>query len=210
MRHQTHLVQRRLAVEQDHVAVHHVPLHNVTYFELRGHFPAVPELEEPLVAVRKHHEVGSRVLRHPVHHALAQHLDVVARHFVRVRHVHGDVHGHAHLVDPEVRVRGDHRASTEVHSLAAKIPPKPPLLALQPLNKPPQRFPRSLELRQACQLAVDVHGALALQKVPLLHEVHNCQPTLQPRVQHVVHLDDLHQLHGDVVLIGPCRRLHLH
>lgn len=37
---------------------------------------------------------------------------------------------------------------------------------------------------------------------PLLHEVHDGESFVQPLPQHVVHFDDLHQLHGDVVFVA--------
>mmetsp|Transcript_13597 Transcript_13597/g.53664 ORF Transcript_13597/g.53664 Transcript_13597/m.53664 type:complete len:532 (-) Transcript_13597:120-1715(-) len=211
MRHDGHLVQRGLAVEQQHVAVVEVPLHHVTVLELARDAPAVAVLEVLGPAGFESHKVCPGVLVHPVANALADHLDVVPGHNLRVGHHLRDVHRHPDLVDAQVGIGRDDRAAAEVDALAGEVSSKTTLLALEPLHEPPQGLTRALVLRgQTRKLGVDVHRALDLQKIPVLHQVVDREALLEPLPQHVVHLDDLYELHGDVVLVAPSLSFHLH
>jgi hypothetical protein len=211
VRHDAHLVQARLSVEEQHVAVLEVALDDVPELEFARDPSPVAVLQVLRPAGLEPHEVRARVAVHAVSDALAHGLDVVPGDHLGVRHHLRDVERHPHLVDPEVRIRGDHRPPAEVHALAAQVPAEPALLPLQPLHEPAEGFPGALVLqRQPGQLAVDVHGALDLEKVPVLHQVRDGQPLLQALPQDVVHLDDLDQLHRDVVLVAPSDAVHLH
>ena len=117
VRHDGHLVQRGLAVEQQHVAVVQVPLNHVTVLELAGDAPAVAVLEVLGPAGFESHKVCPGVLVHPVANALANHLDVVSGHNLRVGHHLRDVHRHPDLVDAQVGIGRDDRAAAKVDAL---------------------------------------------------------------------------------------------
>ena len=138
MRHDGHLVQRGLAVEEHHVAVVQVPLNDVTELELRGHPPAVPVLEVLRAAALEAHEVGARVVVHAVANPLADHLDVVPGNHLGVRHHLRDVQRDPQLVYTKVGIRRDHRAARKVDALPRQVSAEPPLLALEPLHEPAQ------------------------------------------------------------------------
>ena len=126
MRHDGHLVQRRLAVEEKHVAIVEVSLDDVSELELRRDPAAVAVLEILRPARFETDKVGTRVLVHAVPHALADGLDVVAGNHLRVGHHLGDVQRHAHLVDAQVGVGGDDGATAEVDALSERLPRKRP------------------------------------------------------------------------------------
>src|SRR4029077_19485059 len=79
VRHDRHPVEGRLPVEEDNVAVHEVPLHDVTGGEGVGKgLPVAGEIEPDLDAVRTDDVVRARVLEGPGHDELLQRLDVPA------------------------------------------------------------------------------------------------------------------------------------
>ena len=209
--HDGHLMQRRLTVEQQHVAVVQVPFDHVTVLELARHAPAVAVFEVLGTPRFEADKVGARVLVHAVANALADHLDVVPGHHLRVGHHLRDVQRDPNLVDAKVGVRGDDGAAAKVHSFSRQVSSEAALFPLESLHEPSEGLTRALVLRgQTRELGVDVHGALDLQEIPVFHQVVDRQPFLQPLPQHVVHLDDLYELHGDVVLVTPSLTVHLH
>mmetsp|Transcript_41853 Transcript_41853/g.107090 ORF Transcript_41853/g.107090 Transcript_41853/m.107090 type:complete len:579 (+) Transcript_41853:833-2569(+) len=209
--HDGHAVQAGLAVEEHHVAISQVALHDVAHLELRRDALAVAILEEPLAAIGEQHKPGARVRGDAIHDALPQALDVVRGDALGVRERSGHLDGDAYLVDADVGVGGDDSSAAEVDALAAEVAAEAALLALQPLHKASERLAGGLvHQRQPRKVAVYVHRALNLQKIPVLHEVHDRQPLLQPLPQNVVHLDDLHQLHRHVVLVAARAGVHFH
>mmetsp|Transcript_10741 Transcript_10741/g.19426 ORF Transcript_10741/g.19426 Transcript_10741/m.19426 type:complete len:208 (-) Transcript_10741:583-1206(-) len=130
---------------------------------------------------------------------------------LRVGEGGGDVDGDTNLVDSNVWVGRDDSSSAEIDSLSAQVATEAALLSLEPLNEASQRLAsRLVYRRQSWQIAVDVHCTLHLQEVPVLHQVDDWQALLNPLPQDVVHLDDLHQLHADVVLITARAAVHLY
>jgi hypothetical protein len=188
-----------------------VPLHGVSHLQLGGDFPPVAVFQVLRASALEAHEIRAGVLVHAVPDALPDFLDVVPGHNLGVRHELRDVQRHAHLVDAQVRVGRDDGSAGKVDAFSGKVPAETPLLPLEPLHEAAQGLSRALVLqRQAGKLTVDVHGALDLQKVPVLHQVRDGQALLQALPQHVVHLDDLNQLHRHVVLVGPGDAVHLY
>lgn len=79
-----------------------------------------------------------------------QALHVVGGHPLRVGQGHCDLHGHCHLIHPQVGVGGDDCAASEVDALAAQVPPKPALLSLQPLDEAPAGHSFETSFMETC------------------------------------------------------------
>jgi len=106
--HDGQLVEGGLSVEEDHIAVGHVPLDRVTNLQLLSDPPPVAELEGALAA-RSLDVVGPRPLAGSLEDGSAQIADVGGEDLLRVSQDHGDAHGDADLVDGQVGVRRDDR-----------------------------------------------------------------------------------------------------
>ncbi len=125
-------------------------------------------------------------------------LDVDVVDALGVRQVLGHELRHRHLVDAQVGVRRDDGAAGEVDSFPRKVASEAALLSLQALAEAPRGLTIA-GLGQAGNVAVDVHGDLQLQELPLLHYVSNGGALGQTAADEAADLDDLRQLGGKVV-----------
>jgi len=90
--------------------------------------------------------------------------------------VHADLRHldrHDELVDAYIRVGRDDSAPGEVDTLAAQVAAKAPLLAFEALGKGADRALLRVPLRADVGHigAVDVHGALELQIIPVVDDI---------------------------------------
>ena len=90
--------------------------------------------------------------------------------------VHADLRHldrHDELVDAYIRVGRDDSAPGEVDPLAAQVAAKAPLLSFEPLGKGADRALLRVPLGADVGYvgAVDVHGALELQIIPVVDDV---------------------------------------
>mmetsp|Transcript_11636 Transcript_11636/g.39767 ORF Transcript_11636/g.39767 Transcript_11636/m.39767 type:complete len:267 (-) Transcript_11636:661-1461(-) len=204
MRHDGHLVQGGLAVEQHVVVVLQVALHLVAHLEVVVRLlSGVAEVDAR--AVRANNVQGPGVFAGPIVHEGLEHLHVEGRDDLRVGERLRDGPRHAHLVDGQVWVRRDDRARGEVHALAHEIAADAAVLALEALRDGLHRAPglerrlaghegrvvgdegRVVVLEDLCELGHDVHGRRALLVL----------------AERRVRLDDVGELVREVVLAPP-------
>mmetsp|Transcript_9387 Transcript_9387/g.23364 ORF Transcript_9387/g.23364 Transcript_9387/m.23364 type:complete len:203 (+) Transcript_9387:4275-4883(+) len=131
--HHGHLVQGWLPIEDDVIAIHHVPLN----------LPAVLQLD--LREVRHISQVqavtvvaGDESSAWPSHRAVPdvalQQIDVVRRDSLRERQIERNRSWHAHLLRVQVRITTNDAARAVVHTLTHERTAQPSLLGLQPLS----------------------------------------------------------------------------
>mmetsp|Transcript_15419 Transcript_15419/g.31430 ORF Transcript_15419/g.31430 Transcript_15419/m.31430 type:complete len:224 (-) Transcript_15419:876-1547(-) len=188
--HNTHLVQTRLAVEDDDVVVPEVPLDDPAVLEDE----IVPVLGIPEVdpsSVISNDELGAGVDRGPVCYELLHQLLVERRHLIG----DGEVEGHrprdADLVDAQVGVGRDDGTRGEVDALAHKVAPDPALLALEPAHEGLERpSGPGRDLNLAPELVVHEGGDVVLQGQDELLQVGVLAPLLGV-VDGLVVLDDV-------------------
>mmetsp|Transcript_74137 Transcript_74137/g.191238 ORF Transcript_74137/g.191238 Transcript_74137/m.191238 type:complete len:349 (+) Transcript_74137:4136-5182(+) len=207
MPHHAHLVQRRLPVEDDVVAVLHVPLDLPTNLQLVRRGRQVgdhAEVDAPraLIAALVADNVPRAGPRHrAVGHQPLQILLVVRRHALGEGQVEGDGPGHAHALGVDVRVSADDTSRAVVHALSHQSASEPALLGLQPLA---DRLQRPLRLRRGLRdadNAVVVEGVdVILQELGELHHDALGSAGFDLRLEHAIGLDDIHDLRGDIVL----------
>ena len=138
--HHRHLVQRRLAVEQDRVAGQQVPVDDVANLQVVrlllqqvAVVVAREELERQPPAVGLLDDARARVLvraraDHPPQPLQVERVDALGE-----RHVHTHIERHAQLVQLEERVGRDDRPRRKVDALAHQVPADAALLGLEPL-----------------------------------------------------------------------------
>jgi len=170
VRHDGHLVQRRLPVEHDDVPVLDHPLHLVAVLEVLLHARHAQVEPHPVGA----DDVPSPwQLERPVVDQLLQPVDVEGRDDLGVRQVAGNGARDANLVDGEVRVAGDDRARGEVDALPHQVAAHAPLLALEPLRDGLERAARAGGCGlHAGERVCDQGGEVVLQEGDVLqHDV---------------------------------------
>ena len=113
------LVQRRLPIEEDVVAVNHMPVHDVALVQIDHVGVDVPQRDHPLLLLDED-RLGTRVFRAvaDVHH---QAVAVVGRHDFGLREVCRNLFRNAELVDVNVGVGRDDGAGGEIDSLAHQV-----------------------------------------------------------------------------------------
>jgi hypothetical protein len=196
-------MQRRLTVEEHNVVVLEMALNDISIFEISGCIIPVGEFQVDRVAtvillddsLRSWPDIDS------ILDTLAELLDIVSLYPFGVGKVLGDKLRDSHLIDTEVRVRGDDGSSREVHTLSREVSSEAALLALQALAEAPRGFTES-RLLEAGNITIDVHGDLGLQVLPLFHDRLNRRAFLQGRSDHAANPDDIGELGGDVVFIA--------
>jgi len=171
MPHHGHLVQRRLPVEDDVVAVQHVPLDDPAILQL----DLAQVLDVPQVlprVVRLHDEAGARPSHRSVSNVTPELVDVVWRDPLREGQIERDRSRHTHLLRVQVRVTSDHAARAVVHALAHQGATQSPFLGLQPLADGLQG-PLRLRgrLRNADDAVVVQRVNVVLQQLGKLHDV---------------------------------------
>ena len=213
--HQAHLVQRRLAVEEDDVLVEQVAVDDVAGLQLDRH---------GLAAEAQGHHLGealavaldagrARVLVGAARDELAQERDVVLVDDLAEGLVHGDAQGHAQLVDADERVGRDDGARGLVAALAHEVVAHAALLLAE--ARADARH-RALGVRHDGDLGarlvvdegrrVELHQAVGLLDVALV-------AALDGLLERVVVLDDLPEDGGQVVvraLLGVVLRRRAH
>mmetsp|Transcript_26014 Transcript_26014/g.73791 ORF Transcript_26014/g.73791 Transcript_26014/m.73791 type:complete len:498 (+) Transcript_26014:2487-3980(+) len=197
--HDTHLVERRLAVEQHHVVVCEVALHDPAALEqdlVRVHVAQVHPH-----AVVAHNVAGAGVLGRAVADEKLHALDVEAGDALRDGEVERNGPRHADLIDTEVGVRSNHSTRGKVDTLAHEVAAHAALFPDQAL---PQGFERLaallLRLRLVRQLVVDERRDVVLQQGHiLLHYVLGVAVALAVHDPEVS-FDDVTQLVREVIV----------
>jgi len=128
MAHHAHLVQRRLPVEDNEVAVDHVPLDGVAALQVQVARLGV-EAEVDAVAVVADDVLGARVVVGAAADQLVHAVDVEGGDELWEGHVLGDGARHADLVDGQVGVGCDDGARAKVDALAHQVAAHSALLA---------------------------------------------------------------------------------
>ena len=209
-RHDGRLVQRRLAVDQQDVALQQVApdaLHADVARGVLRHQHLRQRLALPAVLVLQVDEEALVVLQvaragvgvAAVDHQLAQHLHVVRRHRLGVAQLARELQRHAHLVRVDVGVRRDDGPRGEVHALAHQVGAEQALLVLQ-------------QLADAARVLVVARLRAVHQAVVRLLHVH---PVVQRVLERVAHRSVLRaRLVGLASLVRTSRaalhlRLHL-
>mmetsp|Transcript_62745 Transcript_62745/g.178202 ORF Transcript_62745/g.178202 Transcript_62745/m.178202 type:complete len:301 (+) Transcript_62745:4623-5525(+) len=198
--HHGHLVQGRLPIEDDVVSVQHVPLHlppilQVDAREVRN----VPQVHTGTVLADD--VLRSRPRGGPIVHHVLQPVEVERRHALRECQVQRHGPRHAHLLRVQVRVPSDDAPCAVIHPLAHEGSAEPSFLGLQTLA---DRFQRPLRLgcglRNANDLVVTEGEDVVLQELHELHAYMLPSSRFHLCLQHLVCLDDVHELRGDVIL----------
>ena len=96
--------------------------------------------------------------------ALFEALHVVGGDIFWVGQGHGNLHGHCHLIYPQIGIGGNDCPSSEVNTLPAEVSPESALLALQALHKTPACSICSTGGQGCGHLVMMFHLALAEQK----------------------------------------------
>mmetsp|Transcript_9852 Transcript_9852/g.28938 ORF Transcript_9852/g.28938 Transcript_9852/m.28938 type:complete len:381 (-) Transcript_9852:863-2005(-) len=203
VRHDGHLVQRGLAVEEHHVAVLEVALHAVAHLEVTVRRP-LGHLEVPARAVGADDVARARQVVGSIVHELLQARHVERRHHLGVGEGRGDGPRHAHLVDGQVGVRGDHGARGKVHTLAHEVAAHAPVLALEPLGDGLEGSPRlgSRLTRHHGRVVGDDGRVVVLKQLGELRDDVRGRALLLVAHELVVGLDHVRELVREVVL-GP-------
>ena len=134
--HHGHFMQRWLTVEDDHVAIHHVPFYDVSRLQMAVPVrPQKPEIEPgPVIS---DNVLGPRLSRwrvRPVFYELAHLLDVVRGNHLRKGQIERDGPGYTELVQRQVRIARDDSSGREIDTLPHQVPTHPALLSFEPLR----------------------------------------------------------------------------
>ena len=207
--HHTHFMQSGLSVEDHQVTISHVSLHSVATLEVEVTALGMVSQVNPLPSVTDD-VLGPRILAVTLPHQMLHLVDVERGHNLGEGEVLGDAPGHAHLVNPQVRVWGDDSPSTEVHSLAHQVSSDSPFFTLQPglngLQRSATFLHGSWETRH---VVIRQRGHVELKHLDVLQDDVGGRPLLLVPDQLVVGLQDVRQLVGQVILI-PGRAKHHH
>ncbi len=124
-------MERRLTVEEDDVAVHHVAMDNIT--RIQDNLARVDVAQRDHTTVRLHDGLGTRVGVSAVLDELVEFVAVELGDPLGHRQVHGDLQGNTQFPDTDVRVRGDDGTSGEFHTLTLNVASNASLLRPQAL-----------------------------------------------------------------------------
>ena len=89
MTHHGHSVERRLSVEENHVAIHQVAIDCVTV--VQNNFARVHVRKRDHTPIGAYERLGTRVLGRSVLNELVKLVAIVVSHALRNRQVHGDL-----------------------------------------------------------------------------------------------------------------------
>ena len=139
MRHDAHLVKRRLPVEEHDVTLLEVPVHEPSVFEHICNLLAGRIADSQSVPICPDHVVRARVIDRTAAHVLPEFLDVSRHNLKRDRQFSCNRLRNADLVDRQVRIRRDNSPRAEIDTLARETAPEPPFLPFQALGQGLQR-----------------------------------------------------------------------
>ena len=133
--HHRHSVERRLAIKEDDVAVHDVAVHHVTHTQ--NDLLAVHVAKTDHASVGAHNRLGPGMtlltVRPHVLNELVHLRHIVGGDLLRKGQIHRDFHGHTELRNGDVRIRRNHRARRELHTLSLDVVANAPLLRAEAL-----------------------------------------------------------------------------
>ena len=139
VRHDTHLVQRRLSVEENDIAVAQVPFDDPSVFDLLAEVFGIDVGDLDTAAVRTDHIVGARIVL-AVHDVVPEEFDVARRGCFRDRQDLGDRQRHADFIDTQVGFRRDDRTGGEIDTFTGERSSETAFFSFQTLG---ERFERS-------------------------------------------------------------------
>mmetsp|Transcript_26622 Transcript_26622/g.66902 ORF Transcript_26622/g.66902 Transcript_26622/m.66902 type:complete len:605 (+) Transcript_26622:2725-4539(+) len=200
MSHHTHLVKRRLPVEDDEITVLDVALDSVAVLEVEIAGLGHPE-EVLALAVVAHDEARTRVLVGAVADQLVHAVDVERRHDLRVGEVDGDRARYTNLVDADVGIGRDDRTRREIHTFSHEVAANSTFLAAQTL---PDALQHTAALLCGGTVAGDLridHGrAVVLQNLGVLGD-HVRRGTVQlVLAKRLIGLHDVGELVCEIIL----------
>ena len=209
MAHHAHLVQRRLPIEHNVVAVDHVPLDNVAALQVQIARLGV-KAQVDAVAVVAYDVLGARVVGGAATHQVVHVVDVEGRDELGKGHVLRNGARHTHLVDGQVGVGRDDGARAEVDTLSHEVAADAALFALEARSYGLERAAALLlGARHARHVVVDESGAVELEHLDVFVDDVGGGAAQLVVLQVVVHLDDVGQLVCEIVL-GARRAEHDH
>ena len=193
------LVQRRLPIEEDVVAVNHVAVNNVALVEVDHVGVDVPQRDHPLLLLDED-RLGTRVFRAvaDVHH---QAVAVVGRHDFGLREVCRNLFRNSELVDVNVGVGRDDGAGGEVDTLAHQVATHAAGLGAQTRLERLERATRSLGCgRHALDVVVDVGRHVEFEVERVLLDVVPRLALVDLLAELLVAADDINELVREVVV----------
>ena len=199
VRHHRHLVQRRLPVEQDNVAVLEVALDDPPVLEERVGALVVPQVDPVARVADDVPRAG--VLVRSVPDQFLEVLDVVRRDALRVGQSPRDRERDADLVERQVGVTGDDSSGGKVDALAHQVAAQPPLFALESRPDRLDGSSRFLQrLRLTGQVVVHVGRNVPLEELLKLVDDVRGRAFLFKLAERRVGANDLGELVRQVVL----------
>ena len=137
--------------------------------------------------------ICTRVFVSTVEHELFQLLDVVSCNLLGIGEVLCDTLWNSNFLDAQVGIWPNDGTAREVNTLSRQVLTETSTLALQPLRETAHCLLQAL-LFQAWCVAVDVHGNLQLQEVPLLHQDLQWKASRKPSPYDAADLADISNL----------------
>lgn len=161
-------MERRLAVEEYRVAVHHMPIHDVAFVDLNCLCIDVFETDHSTrfgPSRRSLNRLGARILVWSILDKSIQTIDVVGRGALRKGEIHRDLQRNTEFLYRDVGIRRNDRPRRELHALALEIVADASLLCTEALLKRFQGTPRALgRLRHARNIVIDKGRHVILEK----------------------------------------------
>mmetsp|Transcript_44451 Transcript_44451/g.74149 ORF Transcript_44451/g.74149 Transcript_44451/m.74149 type:complete len:501 (-) Transcript_44451:153-1655(-) len=205
-------MQRRLPVEQDHVARLQMPLHLVPVLK-HAVTTLAEEAQIHALPVFLHNVPRARLARwrmRAVLHQALQALNVVRRHHLGDGKVERDAPWHAELIQAQGGVGRDHAARAEVHALPHQVAAHAALLALQALRDGLDRPPTArVAARVSGDGVVHIGHHVELQELGELCDQMGRRAGLLLPPQIVVRADDVPH-HVREIVLTPGTAAHLY
>ena len=164
------LVERRLAVEENNVAVDEMAVHDIALTELdtlRIHLTQV----DRAILTRELYRLCTRMLIRTIANLFHKALAILERHTLGECEIGGNLRRNAEFVELNVGVRCDNGTGREVNALAHKVAANTTLLGSQTRLEGTQRTTRTLNCRvQALDVVVHLGRHILLKEHRALRE----------------------------------------
>lgn len=194
------LVKRRLAVEEHDVAVDEVAVDDVALAELDALGVNLAKIHGAIFGSELD-GLGTRMLVGTIAHVLHEALAILESHTFRERQVGSDLRRHAELVEINVGIRRNHRASREVHALAHEVTTDTTLLRAHAGLEGTQGTTRALDGRiESLDVVVHLGRHILLKEHRALRENVRGLALVHLVAEAVVGADDHEELVREIVL----------